>query len=82
MGPTEEQEDQQEAGSWGASVRGDQTGVRLGACAGDDGEAGACEDGVRVFLLQLGSAGHLGGEVVAWAIGVLREKAVGWWSVW
>jgi hypothetical protein len=35
----------------GASVRGDQVGVRLGSRVGDDGASGACEDGVCVSVL-------------------------------
>jgi len=50
-GQAEETEDQPETGAGGASVRGDQAGVRLRACAGDDGEAGAREDGFRVSVL-------------------------------
>ena len=50
-GPPQEQEDQQEAGSWGAPVRCDQACVQRGACAVDYGGAGSREDGVFVFLL-------------------------------
>ena len=49
-GQAEEQEDQPEAGSWGASVCRDQAGVQCEACAGDDGASGSCEDGFCVFL--------------------------------
>ena len=82
MGQAEEQEDQQETGAGGTPVRRDQAGVQRGACAGDDITPGAREDGVRVFLLQLGTVGHAGREVVAWAIGVSRERDEGWWRTW
>ena len=74
QGQAEEQEDQPETGSWGASVRGDQACVPCGACAGDYDGAGSREDGFRVFLLQLGAVGYSGGEVVAWAIEVELER--------
>ena len=81
MGQVEEPAHQQEAGSGGEALRGDQAGVWLGSRSGDDGAAGPGEDGVRVFLLQPGAVGHFGGEVVAWAIDVSRERAVVWWRV-
>jgi len=65
----------------GEAVCRDQADVRLGARGGDDDEAGAREDGFRVSLLQPGSAGHAGGEVVAWSLDVSRERAEGWWRV-
>jgi len=57
-------------------------GVQRWACAGDYGASGPGEEGVRVFLLQPTSAGHLVGGVVACALGLLLGKGgmgVGWW---
>ena len=79
LGQAEEPAYQSEAGAGGETVRRDQADVRLGARSGDDVAQGSCEDVVRVFLLQPGSAGHAGGEVVAWALDVSRERAVEWW---
>ena len=64
-GQAAEQAYQPEAGSRGEAVRRNQAGVRLRSRSGDDVAPGSCEDGVRVFLLQLVSVGHLGGEVIA-----------------
>ena len=79
-GQVEEPAYQPEEGAGGTGYRLDQAGVRSWACAGDDGGAGSREDGVRVFLLQPVSAGHIGGEVVAWALDVSRERNEGWWG--
>ena len=50
-GPAVEPTNKPEEGSRGEAVRGDQAGVRLGSCVGDDGAPGSGEDGIRVSLL-------------------------------
>ena len=64
-GQAAEQAYQQEEGSRGEALRVDQEGFQRGACVGDYCAAGQGEDGFRVFLLQLGSAGLVGGGLTA-----------------
>jgi hypothetical protein len=74
-----EQAYQQEESSWGEAFRVDQEDFQRWACIGDHRAAGQGEDGVRVFLLQLGSAGLVGGGLTAEAIDPLLERGEEEW---
>jgi hypothetical protein len=73
-GQAAEQAYQQEEGSRGAAIRGDQAAVQRGPRAGDHCGEGQGEDGLRLPVLQPRPAEHAGRRLTAWAIDLIRYE--------